>query len=54
MDVGVVFHGGEPLYVISVFTDGVPAVLPDGTPGYTAALETIGRLSRACWDAMLK
>ena len=31
-------------------TDQVPQEMADGTPGYTMSLETIGRLSRACWD----
>jgi hypothetical protein len=26
-------------------------VLSDGTPGYTASLETIGKLSRISWEA---
>lgn len=50
MDAGIVYYEGEPLYVISVYTDHVPLEMPDGTPGYTLSLETIGRLSRACWD----
>ncbi|MGF6175196.1 serine hydrolase [Ensifer sp. 4252] len=51
MDAGLVYRDGRPLYGIAVFTDAVPQVMPDGTPGYTIALETIGRLSQACWDA---
>jgi len=26
--------------------------MPDGMPGYVAAFNTIGRLSRACWEAI--
>lgn len=52
MDAGIVFRTGEPLYILAVYTDGVPAALADGTPGYTSALETIGRISRVCWDAL--
>ena len=48
---GVVYRDGRPLYAIAAFTDGVPALMPDGTPGYTIALETIGKLSQACWRA---
>ncbi|HEV7320087.1 MAG TPA: serine hydrolase [Ensifer sp.] len=51
MDAGVVYRDGKPLYTIAAFTDGVPALMPDGTPGYTIALETIGKLSQACWRA---
>ncbi len=50
MNAGIVYLGEEPFYAIAVFTDDVPQAMADGTPGYTIALETIGRLSRACWD----
>ncbi|MGQ3210987.1 MAG: serine hydrolase [Shinella sp.] len=50
MNAGIVYRDGAPFYIIAAFTDGVPLAMPDGTPGYTMALETIGRLSRACWD----
>ncbi|MDX0750414.1 serine hydrolase [Sinorhizobium medicae] len=50
MNAGIVYRDGAPFYIICAYTDDVPQVMPDGTPGYTVALETIGRLSRACWD----
>jgi beta-lactamase class A len=50
MDAGIVFRGGAPFYIIAAFTDAVPQAMADGTPGYTVSLETIGRLSRTCWD----
>jgi beta-lactamase class A len=50
MNAGIVYRNGTPFYIISAFTDDVPQAMPDGTPGYTISLETIGRLSRACWD----
>ncbi|MXN44325.1 serine hydrolase [Shinella kummerowiae] len=50
MNAGIVYRDGAPFYIIAAFTDAVPQAMPDGTPGYTMALETIGRLSRACWD----
>ncbi|WP_457580048.1 serine hydrolase [Ensifer canadensis] len=50
MDAGLVYRDGRPLYGIAVFTDAVQQVMADGTPGYTIALETIGRLSQACWE----
>jgi hypothetical protein len=50
MDAGVVFRDGAPFYIIAAYTDQVPQVMSDGTPGYTMAFETIGRLSRACWE----
>jgi len=51
MNAGIVYRNGQPFYIIAAFTDQVPQDMPDGTPGYTLSLETIGRLSRACWDA---
>jgi beta-lactamase class A len=54
MDVGIVFHADRPLYAIAGYTDNVPDVMPDGLPGYSATFATIARLSRACWDAMLR
>lgn len=50
MNAGIVYRNGAPFYIISAFTDQVPQEMPDGTPGYTVALETIGKLARACWD----
>lgn len=50
MDAGIVYRNGAPSFIITAYTDEVPQVMPDGTPGYTIALETIGRLAQACWD----
>lgn len=50
-DVGVVFENGSPLYILTLFTSGVPAVMPDGAPGGATADLLMGRLSRDCWDA---
>lgn len=50
MNAGIVYRDGAPFYIICAFTDEVPQVMSDGTPGYTISLETIGKLSRACWD----
>jgi hypothetical protein len=30
----------------------VPAALPDGTPGFTAANTLIGRMARVAYDAL--
>jgi beta-lactamase class A len=54
MNAGIVYRDGMPFYIISAYTDEVPQVMPDGTPGYTMSLETIGRLSRACWDGFFQ
>lgn len=52
MDVGLVYRGDRPAYIMTAFTDGVPETMPDGLPGYAAAYATIARLSRACWEAV--
>lgn len=50
-DVGVVFRDDKPLYALTVFTAGVPAVMPNGDPGASSADYLMGRLSRQCWDS---
>ena len=50
MDAGIVFRNGAPFFIIAAYTDQVPQAMSDGTPGYTMALETIGRLARAAWE----
>lgn len=52
-DIGVVYDDDEPVFALSVFTDGIPAALPDGTPGGYAARQHIARFARACWDALV-
>ena len=51
-DAGIVFQGDRPLFILSAYTEHVPGELPDGTPGHTACIHLIGRLARACWDAL--
>ena len=52
MDAGIVFKGDAPLFILTAYTERVPVELPDGTPGFTAANQLIGRLARLCWDAL--
>ena len=52
MDAGIVFKGVAPLFILTAYTEHVPVELPDGTPGFTAANQLIGRLARLCWDAL--
>jgi beta-lactamase class A len=52
MDAGIVYRGDRPRFILTVYTDHVPAVLPDGTPGFAAAAALIGRMARVCWDAL--
>lgn len=51
-DAGIIYQGEQPLFILTAYTDKVPLELPDGTPGYTAAIQLIGRLSRLCYDAL--
>ncbi len=50
MDAGIVYRDGQPLFVLAAYTEHVPAELPDGTPGFAAAYQLIGRMTRLCWD----
>jgi len=54
MDAGVVFKGDRPLFILTAYTERVPVELPDGTPGFSAANQLIGRLARTCWDALAR
>jgi beta-lactamase class A len=51
-DAGIVFERERPLFVLAVYTGRVPLVMSDGAPGKAAASHHIGRLCRACWDAL--
>jgi beta-lactamase class A len=51
-DAGVVY-ADVPLFLISAYTDNVPADLPTGDPGHTVAYDLTARLSRLCWDEFL-
>jgi beta-lactamase class A len=50
MDAGIIFKGERPLCVLAIYTEHVPEALPDGTPGFTAANQLMGRMARACYD----
>jgi beta-lactamase class A len=52
MDAGIVYREGTPLYIITMYTEHVPAALPDGTPGFTAAYQLMGKLARLAWDSI--
>jgi beta-lactamase class A len=52
MDAGIIYKDGEPLFILTAYTEAVPAALPDGTPGFAAAYQLIGRMTRLCWDAL--
>jgi beta-lactamase class A len=52
MDAGIVYRGAEPRFILAAYTDHVPEALADGTPGFAAAYQVIGRLARLAWDAL--
>ncbi len=52
MDSAIVFKDSAPLYIMSITTDRVPRVMPNGLPGRVASTAAIAELSRACWDAL--
>lgn len=52
MDAGIVYRDGHPRFVLAIYTEHVPEALPDGTPGFTAAYELMGRMARLCWDTL--
>lgn len=51
-ETGIVFKEGHPLFILCVYNWGIPAQLPDGTPGMAGAAQLIGRLARMAWDAV--
>jgi len=52
MDAGIVFKGERPLFILTVYTEHVPEALPDGTPGFAAAYQLMGRMSRLAYDRL--
>ena len=45
-------HGKFPPFVLTAYTEHVPAALPDGPPGFSAAYQVIGKMARLSWDAL--
>src|ERR687891_354102 len=52
MDAGIIFKGERPLCVLTIYTEHVPEALPDGTPGFTAAYQLMGRMARLAYDGL--
>ena len=52
MDAGIIFKDGKPLFILTAYTEHVPEALPDGTPGFAAAYQLMGRMARLAWDAL--
>ena len=51
-DAGIIFKGERPLYVLTAYTVGVPDAVADGTPGFAAAYQLIGRMARMSYDEL--
>jgi len=52
MDAGLIWKGDRPLCVLTMYTEHVPEMLADGTPGFTAANTLIGRMARVAYDTI--
>jgi beta-lactamase class A len=52
MDAGIIWKNDRPQCILTAYTDHVPAALPDGTPGFAAAAQLIGRMARLCYDVL--
>jgi beta-lactamase class A len=50
MDAGIIFKGDRPHSILTAYTEHVPEALPDGTPGFAAAYQVIGRMARLAYD----
>jgi beta-lactamase class A len=52
MDAGIIFKGDRPHCILTAYTEHVPEALPDGTPGFAAAYQVIGRMARLAYDQL--
>ncbi len=52
MDAGIIFKDDRPLCILTTYTEHVPPALPDGSPGFAAAAQLIGRMARLCYDTL--
>lgn len=48
-DAGIIFDGERPLFILTVYTENVPAEFEDMS-GFTRASLLIGKLARTCYD----
>jgi beta-lactamase class A len=52
MDAGIVYKGERPLFILTAYTEHVPDALADGTPGFAAAYQLMGRMARLSYDTL--
>ncbi len=50
-DAGVIWQDGNPLYILTVYCDGVAVDYPHASGRYVATQHT-ANLARTCWDAL--
>lgn len=50
-DAGIVYRGERPSFILTVYTEHLPADLPDMS-GFSRASLLIGRQARTCYDAL--
>jgi beta-lactamase class A len=51
-DAGIIFKGDRPLCIVTAYTVGVPDAVADGTPGFAAAYQLIGRIAKLSYDEL--
>ena len=54
MDAGIIFKNDRPHCILTAYTEHVPEALPDGTPGFYAAYQVIGKMARLAYDQLGK
>src|ERR1700682_5512065 len=52
MDAGIIFKNDRPLCILTAYTEHVPESLLDGTPGFAAAAQLIGKMARVSYDTL--
>ena len=51
-DAGIIFKGDRPICILTAYTVDVPDAVADGTPGFAAAYQLIGRMARLSYDEL--
>jgi len=51
-DAGIIFSGDEPLFIMTVYTENVPPILPDGRAGHAVGCDIVARLSLEAYESL--
>ena len=51
-DAGIIYRNDRPSFILSVFTENVPDVMDDGSPGFASASHLIARLAQTCYHGL--